>query len=182
MEIVYFWMTVSPAILLLCLVLIGDFDIEFDIDVGEFHIGESYGIGPVSFKLILAFISGYGLGGYLDYQFNWPLFHAITGLLFGILVYLIVYITLKILYSQRSNTQVIGTNVIGTNARVTTGMVGSSIGEILATDPLTQTSLYMLAMSKDSVDIKKGELVYVDDIEGSLAIVHQLNDREESLN
>ena len=163
-------MAVSPAILLTILMIIGDFDIEFDITDGHFDVGHSHGVGPLGVKVLLAFTSGFGLGGYLAHSFDWSINPILCGLLFAIPSYLIVFIFMRIMYSQRGNSQVIATNVVGQKARVVNIIHPNSVGEIIVKDPNVETEIYMPATGNDKV-IEKDTIVTVESVEGGTAKV-----------
>jgi len=172
-ETVFFWMAVSPACILTLLLIIGDFDIEFDVMHGDFNIGESHGVGPLGMKLILSFTSGFGLGGYLAYYFDWGIHPILSGLLFAIPVYSIVFLGMRFLYSQRANTLINSKNVIGQTARVVHQIPSNGVGEIVAEDPTVGRSIYLPAVGTQAIG--KDSIVIVDSIEGGTARVSLKN-------
>jgi len=170
-ETIFFWMAVSPAVLLTFFMILGDFDIDFDISSGHFDIGSGHGAGPLGLKAILAFTSGFGLGGYLAHYFEWGINPILCGLAFSIPSYLIVFIGMRLLYSQRGNSQVDSKNVVGQKARVVNIIHPKSVGEILVEDPNVKTSLYMPAVCDDKKSIEKDSIVTVESVEGGTARV-----------
>jgi len=173
-ETVYFYMTVGPAVLLTLLLIIGDFDIEFDLDSHDFSVGDSHGVGPLSLKLMLAFTAGYGLGGYLAYKLEWSLNHAVSGLLFAVPIYLLVFVFMRFLYSQRANTQVSSKNIVGQKARVTAKVLSDGVGEIVVEDPKVSRTLHMPARTDSGTDIDVDSIVLVESVDVGTARVKRL--------
>jgi len=144
-ELIYFLTAIIPAGLLILLMLIGDIDLDFgmDIGLGDFHLFSD--TGPLGVKAILAFVSGFGLGGLTAESQNWGISPTISGLIFAIILYLGVIAFMRIIYSQRSNTLKSSNTLIGQSATVTVQIPTGQPGEITTRDPETGLTVNMTA-------------------------------------
>ena len=155
-ELIYAFTTIGAAALLVIMVLLGgdveaDVDVDVDADV-DFDVDADVALaGPGHFglKLLLGFIIGFSLAGYLAMRYSWPIPHYICGLIGGIVVYTFEYQALKLLYGLQANTQVASTSLVGETATVTKPIRSGSVGEIRAIDPKTGHSLYLRARASD---------------------------------
>ncbi len=146
-ELFYFLTAVIPAGLLIILMFIGDIEFDFGLDIGlgDFHLFSD--AGPLGVKAILAFISGFGLGGLIAEDQNWSLSPIISGFIFAIVLYLIVVLFMRLVYSQRSNTLKSSTNLVGQAATVTTLIPHDKPGEVSTVDPETGSTINLTARS-----------------------------------
>ncbi|HUW18192.1 MAG TPA: hypothetical protein VMW16_02725 [Sedimentisphaerales bacterium] len=80
-----------------------DFDVDTDLDMGvaDMEAGELGGPGILSFKLILFFLIGFGLGGFIAAYAKWPVPHFVVGLGGGVVFWFLGYKALKLLYQQQ---------------------------------------------------------------------------------
>lgn len=163
-EWVYGLMVILPALLLVVMVIFGigegaeadmggglDVDAEIDVDSGmdAGGIAEAGGPGLLGIKLILSFIIGFGLVGFLAWHFNWPVPHIVAGLIGGVIFYAAVYRLLKLLYKQQANTLISSASVMGKKALVTTALIKGGTGEVKAEDPKTGGTIYLRARAVD---------------------------------
>ena len=171
-EMIYAIITISTSLILVVMVLLGgeadvdaDVDVDADLDMGgdidmdmdadieadlEADVDvEAGGPGHFGLKLVLGFVIGFGLGGFLAVKYNWPLPHYLAGLAGGLCVYTLEYQLLKMLYRQQANTQVSGASLAGTKAIVTHRIAPGQIGEIRAVAPGTAQSIYLRARGVD---------------------------------
>jgi membrane protein implicated in regulation of membrane protease activity len=148
---------------------------DFDMHGIELQAGEIPGDGPgmLGLRLILAFIIGFGVGGYIGWYYNIPYVpHWALGLVGGIVTYTIVYQLLKMLFRLQANTLVNSQRMINTDGVVTSEIMPDSVGEIKVTDPKTGQTHYMRAMSVSTgTCLKKGQKVTVVSVTGGLAKV-----------
>lgn len=154
---------------------IGGHGHDFDMHGIELQAGEIPGDGPgmLGLRLILAFIIGFGVGGYIGWYYNIPYIpHWALGLVGGIITYTIVYQLLKMLFRLQANTLISNQRMVGTEGIVTSEILSGSVGEIKVVDPKTGQSLYMRAMSESAGQgYKKGHKVTVVSVTGGLAKV-----------
>ena len=186
---IYALMVIIPSLLLILMVVLGmehdveadvdadadldlggDVDVDVEADLGD--IGDVGGPGVLGVKLILSFIIGFGLAGFLAVQFEWPIPHVISGLIGGALVYTIVYQLLKVLYKQQANSIVRSSSVVGRKGLVTSPIMKGGTGEIKTEDPRTGRSLYLRARPIDSErEYKSGDEVTIKSVIAGLAKV-----------
>ncbi|MCK5744436.1 MAG: hypothetical protein KAH30_06815 [Caldisericia bacterium] len=183
LHIVYLLMVIVPTILLGIMLFLGfdsgadidadiggdfDLDLDTDLDVGGFGDGP----GIFSLRLIMAFIIGYGLGGFLSLAYNWVIPHWLCGLLGGALIYYLVYLLLKLLYSQQSSSQVSHLSLEGRKASVSIAIKSGKVGEIKVSDLRTGLISYMIARSYlEGEEFVKNEVVIIKSITGDIARV-----------
>ncbi len=154
-ELIYGLIAVVPALILIVMVIFGLGD---DFDAGgleieaEFDIGDA-GPGFFGVKLILSFVIGFGLAGFLAQNFAWRIPPVLAGVIGGAVVYTVVYQLLKFLYRQQSNTPADGSSVAGRPGLVTSAIPKGGTGEIKAELPATGRSIYLRARA---VDPEKG--------------------------
>lgn len=150
-ELIYGLIAVVPALILIVMVVFGLGD---DFDAGgleveaEFEFGDS-GPGFFGVKMILSFVIGFGLAGFLALYFNWKVHHFLAGLIGGAVVYTVVYQLLKFLYEQQSNTPADGASVAGSRGLVTSAIPRGGTGEIKAELPVTGRSIHLRARAAD---------------------------------
>jgi len=183
-EITYLAMIIVPTVILGIMLFLGfdsgvdadvgvDVDVDVgDVDIGDVDVGDMGGPGFLSLRLVMAFIMGFGLDGYLSLAFLWIVPHWVCGIIGGALVYFLVYQVLKLLYKQQANTQVSHASFTGLSATVSVKVAVGKVGEIKVTDPKTGLLTYMMArayLPDDSFD--KNEPVRIRRIDGDIARV-----------
>jgi membrane protein implicated in regulation of membrane protease activity len=149
---------------------------DVDFNGVELHGGDLSGVeGPGVFgvRLILAFIIGFGVAGFIGWVYQWTFFpHWLLGIAGGLLAYFAVYQLLKLLYRLQSNTLVSTSRMLSANGIVTSEILPDSVGEIKVIDPKTGQAHYMRAMSSTQGNgFKKGQKVTVIAVTGGLAKV-----------
>ena len=183
--IIYAAVCICSGILLFVMAFLGsdydaeaDIDVEADFDVGadadlDVDAGEFGGPGKLSLKLIMFFLIGFGLCGFMAVQFDWPVYHVVWALAGGLIVWYIGYKLLGLLYSQQSNSQIRARSFVGKDGRVTVPIPkGGGTGEIEATDKETGRSAYFSARAKDpDKEYKRGETVKVKSVTSGTAVV-----------
>lgn len=183
LQIIYLLMVVVPTILLAFMLFLGlgsggDFDADIggdvDIDIdGGLEIGEfAEGPGIISLRLIMAFIIGFGLGGFLSLAYGWIIPHWLCGIIGGLAVYYLVYILLRLLYKQQASTQVNHLSLEGRKASVSIAIKAGKVGELKVTDLGTGLTSYMIARSYiENEEFEKNEVVIIKSITGNIARV-----------
>ena len=154
---------------------IGGHGHDFDVHGIELQAGEIPGDGPgiLGLRLILAFIIGFGVAGYIGWFYNIPYVpHWALGIVGGLVTYFIVYQLLKLLFRLQANTLISTQRMVNTEGIVTSEILAGSVGEIKVIDPKTGQTHYMRAMSVSAdTGLKKGQKVTVTSVTGGLAKV-----------
>jgi hypothetical protein len=185
-ELIYAIMAIATAGILVAMLLLGgdadtdvdvdvdvDVDIDVDVDAGlDVDLGDIGGPGPLGLKLLLSFIMGFGLGGYLSTHYLWPIHHIAAGFVGGAVIYFLVYQLLKLLYRQQGNTQVSGHMIVGQPAVVTHRIGRGSTGEVRASDRKTGHTVYLRARSSQAdVEFADGDNVVIKSVANGFATV-----------
>ncbi|MCD4656670.1 MAG: NfeD family protein [Planctomycetes bacterium] len=188
-ETLYALTAIVPAILLALMLIFGidqdadidvDVDVDIDVDVDveadiDSDISTGGGPGFLSIKLILGFITGFGMFGFFAKHYSWHSHHIVTAALGGFMFYYLIYRLVKILYDFQANTQISSTSLIGLEAEVINQIVNNGTGEVKANDPRTNNVIVFRAKAeKPTLSIMKGESVRILSIRGNLAIVRSL--------
>jgi membrane protein implicated in regulation of membrane protease activity len=179
--LIYGLMAVVPGLLLLFMAVFGadtdvdvdtDFDVDADVDV-DIEAGEFGGPGRLSLRLILFFVVGFGVGGYVSVYFKWPLHHILIGFIGGSIAWFLGYQLLKLLYKQQSTSQIKLISFVGKQGRVVVPIPkDGGTGEIEATNKETGQSTYFNARADDSKkEYKRGEFVKIKSVAGKTAVV-----------
>jgi len=185
MLITYAAVCICSGILLFLMAFLGsdydagaDIDIEADFDVDadagiDMDAGEFGGPGILSIKLIMFFLIGFGLFGFMAAHFNWPVFHVFWAMGGGVVFWYSGYKLLGLLYSQQSNSQPRARMFVGKEGRVTVPIPkGGGTGEIEATDNETGRSAYFRARSKDpEKEYDRSRTVKIKSVTGGTAVV-----------
>lgn len=179
--LIYGLMTVIPGLLLLLMAIFGgdtdiDVDTDFDIDadVGvDIEAGEFGGPGRLSLRLILFFLVGFGVGGYVSVYFKSPLHHVLIGFIGGSVAWFLGYQLLKLLYKQQSTSQIRLISFVGKQGRVVTPIPkNGGTGEIEATNKETGQSTYLNARAVNpKKEYQRGEFVKIKSVAGKTAVV-----------
>ena len=180
--LIYALLAIIPGLLLIVMALFsfdGDADIDVDHDIDLDHdmemdhdISADAGGGPsrLGLKLIFSFIVGFGVTGFLDIHYEWPIPHIIAAVAGGAVTYYIVYRLLKLLYSQQANSQISSSSVIGEKAIITSVILQGSTGEIQTQDPKTGQTIYLRAQAIDQKkEFQKGDEVTIKSVTSGLA-------------
>ena len=159
----YATITIVTSLILLVMVLVGgeteldtdvdidaDVDLDMDADVDADVEVAAAGPGHFGLKLILGFIIGFGLGGFLAEHNDWSVPSVLCGLIGGVCIYTIEFQLLKLLYAQQANTQTRASSVVGQTATVTHAIGPGGTGEIKAVTPQTGQSLFLRARAVDA--------------------------------
>ncbi len=187
---IYAAITIGTSFILLIMVLLGgDADVDADIDVdadldldmdvdadADVDVGTDIG-GPGYFglKLLLGFVIGFGLGGFLAVRNGWPVPHYLVGLAGGLVIYTIEFQLLRLLYSQQANTQSRASSIVGHTAIVSHPIGKGGTGEIKTIMPRTGNSLYLRARSVDAeTEFAEGTEVKITSVSTGLARVESL--------
>lgn len=168
MVYIYATLAVLPALVFLVILLFGG-DLDGDGDIGEGDDG-SHGPGPLSPKLILGFLCGLGAGGALSEAGDWAWPSWVWGLIFGFVVYVVVFLLLFFLYGQRSNTQSRDDSLVGARGSVFSAIGPEGTGEIAVVDPGTGSMRYVRAFAPGK-EFGIGERVTVRSMSGGVALV-----------
>jgi len=176
--IIYAAVCVCSGALLFLMAFLGsdydpDVDADIDIDGLDMDAGEFGGPGILSIKLIMFFLIGFGLCGFMAVHFDWPVHHLLVALPGGLVIWYIGYKLLSLLYSQQSNSQIRARLFVGKEGRVTVPIPkGGGMGEIEATDKETGRSAYFSARAKDpDKEYQRGETVKVKSVTSGTAVV-----------
>ena len=146
-----------------------DIDMDIDADVDGLLMG-----GPsfLSLKLILIFLIGFGLCGFISVQLKTQLHHIIIGLIGGGALWFVSYQALSWLYRQQSTSHVSAAAFVGKQARVTVPIPAGGTGEVYAQKTKGGKSIYLSATAQDSnKEYAKGESVTIKSVEGTTAII-----------
>jgi len=148
------------------------FGMDGDMHAGGMEMGEVGGPSVLSLRLILFFLIGFGLLGYVSYYLQWGLHHIFWAVIGGLVCWYIGYSVLKLLYRQQSNSQVRATTFVGRTARVTAIIPKAGVGEISADDGETGQSIYLNARAADpEKQYDKGQVVTIKSVTGGTATV-----------
>jgi membrane protein implicated in regulation of membrane protease activity len=174
--ILYGLITVFSGGLLFVMALFGadhdiDVDVDADVDVGLDGF-EAGGPSVLSLKLILIFLIGFGLCGFLSAYFKTQTHHVILALIGGSAIWFVSYQALSWLYRQQSSSHVRGVSFVGQEAKVTVPIPKAGSGEVFCRIEEGNKSIYLNARAQDSEkEYQKGQTVTIRSVEGTTAIV-----------
>jgi membrane protein implicated in regulation of membrane protease activity len=170
LENAYFWITLIPSALLFVMFILG-FDHEFDFDTdihGDFDVG---GIdvpsepGKLGIRLIMSFMIGFGLFGFLAVNLKWPIPHVLSAMMGGSAFWYLMYQFMKLIFKQQANTQVASRTLVGKIGTVTHRITGDNVGEIKVKDPATGLTIDLRAVAPDIKKmIKPGAEVIINSV------------------
>jgi membrane protein implicated in regulation of membrane protease activity len=175
--LIYGLITIVCGIVLFLMAILGsdvdlDADIDIDLDVDGLDASDASGPGIFSLKLIMIFLIGFGIWGFISEYLKWPIHSVIVGLIGGFVIWFVCYRALGWLYRQQSTSQISSASFIGKEAKVTTPIPQGGTGEIFSRIKGTQKSIYLNARSKDSQkEIGKGVIVKIESVDGNTATV-----------
>jgi len=162
---------VSGGFLFVMAILGADHDIDVDADVGLDGF-EAGGPSVLSLKLILIFLIGFGLCGFLSAYFKTRTHHVILALIGGAAIWFVSYQALSWLYRQQSTSHVRGALFVGREAKVTVPIPKGGSGEIFSQLEGTGKSTYFNARAQDAdAEYQRGQTVTIRSVEGTTAIV-----------
>ncbi len=174
--LIYGLITVICGIILFLMAILGhdldmDADIDAGIDIGGMDASDAGGPGIFSLKLIMIFLIGFGITGFIATYRNWPV-PFVLGLIGGFTIWFLCYNALSWLYNQQSTSQISSESFLGKEAKVTVPIPKEGTGEIYSKIMGTEKSIYLNARSKESgKEYKKGDTVTIESIEGNTATV-----------
>ena len=174
--LIYGLITVVCGIVLFLMAILGhdmdlDADIDADIDLGGMDASDVSGPGIFSLKLILIFLIGFGICGFVSRYLGWS-GSFIIGLIGGLAIWYICYKALCWLYKQQSSSQISNTSFIGREAKVTVPIPKGGTGEIYSKIKGTEKSIYLNARSEEpQKEFIRGNTVTIKSIEGNTATV-----------
>ncbi len=145
---------------------------DHDHDVSDGHDadhGNEPTISIFSTKVIGMFIMGFGAGGcIMQYYVPDPMLSSLVGAGTGVFLGAVMYYSLKIIYSQQSNSAVSMNSLIG---RV--GVVTVEIRKGLSGQVQVGNDLY-LALESSGNNIPKGGAISVVGVQGNYLVVNQM--------
>jgi len=178
---IYGLITVVCGIILFFMAILGhdidldadvDIDIDTDVDVGGVDASDAGGPGIFSLKLIMIFMIGFGICGFISAYLKWSVPHIVVALIGGFTIWFICYNALCWLYNQQSTSQVSSASFAGKEAKVTVPIPKGGTGEIYSKIKGTEKSIYLNARSKEAnKEFKKGDVVIIESVEGNNATV-----------
>lgn len=181
MLMIYGLITVICGIILFFMAILGhdmdlDADVDIDIDVDTDFDGvdtpESGGPGIFSLKLIMIFLIGFGICGYISESLKWSVPSIVVAIIGGFTIWFICYNALSWLYNQQSTSQISSVSFVGKQAKVTVPIPSGGTGEVYSKIKDTQKSIYLNARSKEPLkEFKKGDIVTIESVEGNTATV-----------
>ena len=177
--LIYGLITVVCGIILFLMAIMGsdvdlDADIDIDTDIGLDGADASDASGPgiFSLKLIMIFMIGFGICGFIPEYLNWAVSSIIVAVAGGFVIWFICYKALGWLYRQQANSQVSSASFVGKQARITVPIPKGGSGEIYSKIKGTEKTIYLNARAQESdKEYKKGDIVTIESIEGNTATV-----------
>jgi membrane protein implicated in regulation of membrane protease activity len=159
-------------IVLLALLLVGDFGGDHDVGHDVAHDVDHDGGGPSIFsvRVMAAFLTAFGVGGVVGryYGLSHPASSGI-GIVAGVAMATIVYQFARVLYSQQASSEVQMTGLVGAAADVTVAIPAQGVGQI-AVSARGERSEH-IARSADGGAIARGTAVRVTSVGGDSVIV-----------
>jgi hypothetical protein len=136
----FFWICAGVGIILVLLSLFGlggdhdfdhDFDHSFDSNSGADSADDSVP-SLLSYRVIISFMTAFGVGGVLAMKLGgWsPFWSAVTGVLAGVVVAIIVWGILKVAFSQQASSTISIQDCVGLQATVTIQILPGQAGEV----------------------------------------------------
>ncbi len=174
--LIYGLITVICGIILFLMAILGHdadigADIDAGIDIGGMDASDVGGPGIFSLKLIMIFLIGFGMTGFIATYLKWPV-PFILGLIGGFTIWFLCYNALSWLYNQQSTSQISSESFIGKEAKVTVPIPKDGAGEIYSKIMGTEKSVYLNARSKEAgKEYKKGDTVTIESVDGNTATV-----------
>ena len=168
----------GAIVLSLSLLFAGDHDHDTDHDTdhdSDHDHGDQaqHNLNPVSFKIFLAALTGFGVGGFTGARFGlgW-MGSSVCGIFGGFAVGYLLYVFLNWLYHSQSNSAVRSDRLVGTVGTVDITIRNGSVGRV--TCSLESGLESFLAQSATSDDIGLGIPVRVVSVVGSTLIVEPI--------
>jgi len=164
--------------LLVSLIVVDIFDwIGFDSGVG---LDTSHDFGVFDSRVIAIFLTAFGGFGAIGTSLGYgaavsSLFGIAGGIAFGALVFYFG----RFLYRQQSSSSVTEADLIGRTAQVVVPIHANQIGQIACR--VGEERVEKIARARDGVEIKAGQLVYIEEITGDSVIVSLDEDNKISL-
>ncbi len=178
-----FWIFLSlagGAAFLLVFALIFGHDHDHDHDIGGHeaghghdghgHDGEESTVSIFSTKVIYTFVMSFGAAGAIStYCGLGEVVSSLIGAGSGIILGLVVFAGLRLLYSQQGSTKIDFTGAVGKNANVITSITDGGLGSINTS--IQGALVNFTAKAVDNKEFKRGSMVRIVDLQGSIAIV-----------
>jgi membrane protein implicated in regulation of membrane protease activity len=178
---IYGVITVVCGIILFLMAILGhdidldadiDIDIDADVDIDGADTPDTGGPGIFSLKLIMVFLIGFGICGFISTSLKWSVPSIVVALIGGFTIWFICYNALSWLYNQQSTSQVSSASFTGKEAKVTVPIPKGGTGEIYSKIKGTEKSIYLNARSIDAdKEFKKGDIVTIESVEGNTATI-----------
>jgi membrane protein implicated in regulation of membrane protease activity len=174
--LIYGLITVICGIILFLMAILGhDIDVDADIDagieLGGIDASDAGGPGIFSLKLIMIFLIGFGMCGFISEYLGLPV-PFIIGLVGGFIIWFVCYKALSWLYKQQSTSQVSSASFVGKEAKITVPIPKGGTGEIYSKIKGTEKSIYLNARSKvPQKEFAKGDTVTIESVDGNTATV-----------
>ena len=178
--LIYGLITVICGIFLFLMAIMGsdvdmdaDIDIDADVDLDGVDASGVSGPGIFSLKLIMIFMIGFGICGFIPEYLQWAVPSIVIALIGGFVIWFVCYNALGWLYRQQANSQVSSASFVGKQARITVPVPKGGSGEIYSKIKGTEKTIYLNARAKESdKEYKKGDIVTIESIEGNTATVN----------
>jgi hypothetical protein len=131
-------------------------------------------ISIFSMKVIGTLTMGFGAAGAIARHYGSDyLFSSLWGLVSGMALGLIMYLILKLIYSQQASSLVQTSSTVGLQGTVTTSIGANTIGEVEIS--VSGQRMVYLARSADTKDIPKGKVVQVTQAAAGELFVKEIN-------
>jgi membrane-bound ClpP family serine protease len=151
-----------------------DAGVDHDHDHGhEAGSGNEATVSVFSTKVLGTFVMGFGAGGAIAQHYWDNLFRSsLAGILVGAFMAAIMYVSMKLLYSQQSTSLVDTGSLIGSQAMVITDIDANSIGQVTIRTGVEAPTY--LARATAGKHFAKGTTVVVVQTSGAQVIVDEV--------
>ena len=149
--------------------VVGDIFEAVGFDFGA-DLDSSHDFGVFDSRVISVFLTAFGGFGAIGVQLGYgALGGSLFGLLGGVVFGAVVFFFGKLLYSQQSSSSVSNQDLLGRTAQVIVSIQPGSIGQISCR--VGDERIERIARTKDGVEIRAGETVFIESITGDSVIV-----------
>ena len=151
-----------------------DFDTDFDMDADA---GGGSEIGVLDSRVISVFLTAFGFIAAIFLQIGFgTILSSLVGLGGGILLGGLIFAFGYFLHTQESSSSVSQRDLIGRTAKVIVGIRPESVGQISC--HIGEERIEKLARTRDGREIKEGEMVFIEEINGDSFIVSPMKGYE----